>query len=239
MRTIFTTLLSFALFAAHASAQSSVAVSGETSVPPSSGAPAVAAIGGKTPLAPLRGKSPVAAARGKTIEIGLGYTYMSQPENQSKRVGLQGADASFTVGFSRLGIKADLGYARAANVLGTGSHSDVLSYLAGPVFHPISNRNFDIYIHALAGGARVSGPILTNGGVILLGGWATGYAWATGGGVKYWLSDSLAVSTGADFLRTAYYDPSLKLRGQYNLRTTATVIYYFGMRSGKMRWSSR
>ena len=68
----------------------------------------------------------MAAARGKTMEIGLGYSYVNQAESQSKRLGLRGADATFTIGYSRLGIKADVGYARAANVLGTGRHSDVL-----------------------------------------------------------------------------------------------------------------
>ena len=50
------------------------------------------------------------------------------------------------------------------------------------------------------GGAKVSGPILTNGGLILLGGWATGYAWAVGGGVEYRATDSMAIRTGADYL---------------------------------------
>jgi len=80
----------------------------------------------------------------------------------------------------------------------------------------------------LVGGARVSGPILTNGGTILLGGWTTGYAWAVGGGVEYWVTDSMAIRTGADYLRTSFYDSSLAVRGQSNLRTTATVVYYFG-----------
>jgi hypothetical protein len=177
----------------------------------------------------------VAAARGKTMEIGLGYSYVNQAENQSKRLGLRGADATFTIGYSRLGIKADVGYARAANVLGTGRHSDVLSYLVGPVFHPTIHRNFDPYIHVLVGGARVSGPILTNSGLILLGGWATGYAWAVGGGVEYWVTDALGIRTGADYMRTAYYDSSLVVRGQSNLRTTATVVYYFGRRSRRWR----
>jgi hypothetical protein len=74
-----------------------------------------------------------------------------------------------------------------------------------------------------------------NGGGILLGGWATGYAWAVGGGVDYWFSDSLAIRTGADYLRTAYYDPSLVVRGQSNIRTTATVVYFFGKRSQTWR----
>jgi opacity protein-like surface antigen len=83
------------------------------------------------------------------------------------------------------------------------------------------------------GGARVSGPILTNGGLILLGGWSTGYAWAVGGGTEYWVTPSMAIRTGADYLRTTYFDASLVVRGQGNLRTTATVVYYFGMRPRK------
>ena len=245
MRIIFSTLFCFLLCATGASAQSpNASASGEASAAVASGeAPAAdegsrtpaAAAGGKTPAAILRGNTPVAAARGKTIELGVGYSYVRPAENQSKRAGLQGADATFTIWFPRMGIKADVGYARASNVLGTGRHSDVLSYLAGPVFHPTTRRNFDTYVHALVGGAKVSGPTLVNGGSILLGGWAMGYAWAVGGGAEYWLTDSMAIRTGADYLRTAYYDSSLVVRGQGNLRTTATVVYYFGMRSRRRR----
>ena len=67
--------------------------------------------------------------------------------------------------------------------------------------------------------------------LILLGGWPTGYAWAFGGGVEYWVTDSVAIRTGADYMRTAFYDSSLVVRGQSNLKTTASVVYYFGMRS--------
>jgi hypothetical protein len=149
--------------------------------------------------------------------MGLGYSYLSQPGNQSNRLGLRGPDASFTIGFSRLGLTADVGYAQASNVLGTGRHSAVLTYLAGPVFHHTLHRRFDSYVHVLVGGAKVSGPILTNGGTILLGGWTTSYAWAVGGGVEYWATDSMAIRTGADYLRTAFYDSSLAVRGQSNL----------------------
>src|SRR5216684_1080092 len=76
--------------------RSSVAVArGEA---PASGAsgktPAAAAIG-KTPAPPATGKLPVPAARAKTIEVGLGSSSVTHAENQSKRVCLQGADASF------------------------------------------------------------------------------------------------------------------------------------------------
>jgi hypothetical protein len=244
MRTI-PALFCLLLCATPASAQSPIAAaSSETPLSASRDETPSAAASSKTPAAPIRseprvaavrGKTPAVAGKGKTIDVSLGYSRVSSGESFSNGMGLKGADASFTIRYSRLGIRADLGYVRAANVLGTGRHSDVLSYLAGPVFYPARHRNFDIYIHALAGGARVSGPVRLTGGGILLGGWATGYAGAVGGGVDYWFSDSLAIRTGADYLRTGYYDPSLVVRGQSNIRTTATVVYFFGKRSRTWR----
>jgi hypothetical protein len=180
-------------------------------------------------------QSPRPAATGQTIDVSLGYSYISHGDTLSNRVGLQGADASVTIGTSRLAIRADLGYARAANVRGTGRHSNVLTYLAGPVFYPTNRRQVDTYIHVLLGGARVTGPVPLNGGGFLLGGWATGYAWVVGGGVDYWLSDSMAIRTGVDYLRTGYFDSSLAIRGQNNIRTTAAVVYFFGRRSRTRR----
>jgi opacity protein-like surface antigen len=81
----------------------------------------------------------------------------------------------------------------------------------------------------------VGGPILTNDGTILLGGWTTGYAWAVGGGVEYWATDSLAIRTGSDYLRTSFYNSSLVVQGQNNIRTTAAVVYYIGKPSRKRR----
>jgi opacity protein-like surface antigen len=226
MRIIFPALFCSLLCTVPALAQSSIAgASGEATA---AAASAEAPLPPIRPVKPIRSKTPVAAAKGKTIEMGLGYSYVSQPGYQSKRMGLQGADASFTIGFSRLGITADVGYARASNVLGTGRHSAVFTYLAGPIFHHTVHHSFDSYVHVLVGGAKVSGPILTNNEVILLGGWTTGYAWAVGGGVEYWATDSMAIRTGADYLRTSFYDSSLAVRGQSNIRTTATVVYYFG-----------
>jgi opacity protein-like surface antigen len=226
MRILFPALFCSLLCTAPASAQSSIAgASGEASAAAASPETLLVPI---KPVKPTRSKTPVPTAKSKTIEMGLGYSYVSQPGNQSKRLGLQGADSSFTIGFSRLGITTDVGYARASNVLGTGRHSAVLTYLAGPVFHHTVHHSFDSYVHVLVGGAKVSGPILTNGGTILLGGWTTGYAWAVGGGVEYWATDSMAIRTGADYLRTSFYDSSLAVRGQSNIRTTATVVYYFG-----------
>jgi|ERR1700722_1122161 len=238
MRILFPALFCSLLCTASASGQSSIAgASGEASAAAASAATPLAPI---KPVKPITSKPPVATAKSKTIEMGLGYSYVSQPGNLSKRLGLQGTDASFTIGFSRLGITADVGYARASNVLGTGRRSTVLSYLAGPVFHHTVHRSFDSYVHVLVGGARVGGPILTNDGTILLGGWTTGYAWAVGGGVEYWATDSMAIRTGVDYLRTSFYDSSLVVRGQSSLRTTAAVVYYLGKPSrGRRRLAPR
>jgi opacity protein-like surface antigen len=233
MKMLFAALCCCLLCTAPASAQSSIAgASSEASATAASAEPPLTPI---KPVKPIRSNAPIATAKSKTMEMGLGYAYLSQPANRSKGLGLRGADASFTIGFSRLGITADVGYARASNVLGTGRHSAVLSYLAGPVFHHTVHRSFDSYVHVLVGGAKVSGPILTSGGLILLGGWTTGYAWAVGGGLEYWATESMAIRTGVDYLRTPFYDSSLAVRGQGSLRTTATVVYYFGKPSRRRR----
>ena len=231
MKILFSALFCTLLCTAPASAQSSIAgASGEAAAASAEAAPVPI-----KPVKPLRSEAPIATARIKIIELGLGYSYLSQPGNQSNRLGLRGPDASLTIGSSRLGLTAEVGYARASNVLGTGRHSAVFTYLAGPVFHHTVHRRFDTYVHVLVGGAKVSGPLLTNSGIILLGGWTTSYAWAVGGGVEYWATDSMAIRTGADYLRTAFYDPSLAVRGQGNIKTTATIVYYFGMRSRRWR----
>jgi len=174
-------------------------------------------------------QSPVAPATGRIIDIGLGYSYITRRGSLSNRIGLNGADASFTVGMtSHLAIRADLGYARAANVLGSGRHSDVFSYMAGPVLFLSTNRRFVPYLDGLVGGARVTGPIFLNGGGSPGAGFANEFAWAVGGGAEYWVSDSIAIRTGVDYLRTAYFDASLAIRGQNNIRTTASVVYFLG-----------
>lgn len=180
-------------------------------------------------------QSPLAPATGKTIDLGLGYSYVSQGENLSGPIGLNGGDASITIGYSRLGWKADFGYARSSNVGGTQTHSTVRSYLVGPVFHATFHHRFDTYAQVLVGAARVSGPVPLGGGSYLLGGWAEGPAWAVGGGVDYRVSDSIAIRSGVDYMRTTYFDSTAAVRGQGNIRSTVTILYSFVKRSRKRR----
>lgn len=81
----------------------------------------------------------------------------------------------------------------------------------------------------------VSGPVPLGGGSYLLGGWTTGPAWAVGGGVDYRISDSIAIRSGVDYMRTSYFDSTLALRGQGNIRSTVTILYSLVKRSRKRR----
>jgi opacity protein-like surface antigen len=178
---------------------------------------------------------PLAPATGKTIDLGLGSSYVRQGQNISGPVSLTARDANVTIGYSRFELKVDVGYARSAPLGGTGRRSAVLSFLAGPVFHPTIHRNFDTCVQVLAGAARVSGPVPLGGGRYLLGGWASDLAWAVGAGVEYRVTDAIVIRTGVDYTRTSYFDPSLTLRGQSNIRSTASMVYSFLWRSRRRR----
>jgi opacity protein-like surface antigen len=178
----------------------------------------------------------IPAGRSKSWDLSLGYTYVSHPATSSDRVSLNGFDASVTVELaSRLAIRGDVGYALSGNLLGAPAHSDVLSYLAGPVYYPVVRPKIDIYAQALFGGARVTGPVPVTGG-ILIGGYAERFAWAIGGGVDYQLSHSFALRGGVDYLRTEYFvGPSPTLQGQSNIRLTASIVCSLGSPPWKRR----
>lgn len=175
------------------------------------------------------------SGRAQSLDVSLGYAYINHAASPSRRISLNGVDAGATVGLSsRLGIRVDLGYARSAGgVLGAPTHASVLNYMAGPVFYPTVSRKYDVYVQALLGGARVSGPVPVSGG-ILIGGWANGFAWAVGGGVDHQLSDSIGVRAGVDYLRVGYLDPSLTIQGRNDVRATVAVVYF-----GSWPWKRR
>jgi hypothetical protein len=150
-------------------------------------------------------------------------------QSVSSPVGLTGGDASKHDRIFPLRAKSGSS-ARAANL--PGRHKEVLRYLRGPAFHPMVHRNFETYVQVLAGAASVSGPVPAWWGAYLLGGWACGLAWAVDGGVQYRVTDAIAIRTG---LRTSCFDLSLTLRGQGNIRRTASIVYSFLRRSGRRR----
>lgn len=178
-------------------------------------------------------QSPRAAAIGSHISASLGYSFTSLVVPSSSRIGLNGLDAALTIDvIPHLGARVDLGYVRASDVLNSGNHSDILSYLAGPVFYPVRRRKLAVYAQGLLGAARVTGAVpLSSGG--FLTGYVNQFAWAVGTGFEYRVYESIGFRIGADYLHTRYSDPSLVIRGQDNLRVNGSLVYFFGKRSSR------
>jgi len=138
----------------------------------------------------------------------------------------------------RVGATLEVGYLRASNVFGTGQSNSMLTYLLGPVFYPYRRSSFVTSLHALGGGARVAGVValLPNSGGFVKG-TVDDRAWGFGGGLEKWFKDSLAVRVDIDALHTSFFNISEQVHGEYDLRATWGVIYYFGQRrkSTKLR----
>jgi hypothetical protein len=178
-------------------------------------------------------QDPKAAAIGPQPELktGIGVAYLDFDVAPSARKRLLGLTSEMSLDLSRkVGVEAEVGYLRASNVFGTGRHSDILTYLAGPIWYP-KGRGFQPYVHGLVGLARVTGPFpvgpLTN--EELAHGMANKLAWELGTGVEFRLHGPMRVRIGADYLHSAYYGPLLQIRGQSNVRMTASIEYVFGI----------
>ena len=179
------------------------------------------------PCAALAQNPPVPAKR-VSFDAAAGYSYVNLPLAPKNRIGLQGADANFTVNFSpHVGFRADLGYVRGSDVFGSGRHADVLSYMAGPVITLVRGRRAALYAEGMVGAARVTGPVPDGTGGFLVGGYANKLAWAVGGGVEYKLTRSWAVRTGADYLHVVYFSPTQSIVGQNDVRAVVNMVYSF------------
>lgn len=174
-------------------------------------------------------QGPLVAGVGPVLEAGVGYSYLDAGvPSQTDKLGMNGVDLLGTADFSRrFGIHVDLGYARSFDAYNSHHSADLFSYMAGPVFYPMRKGNFNLYTHLLLGGARETGVNFEPNGQIILG-FANRFAWAVGGGVQYRISRSLAARVGVDYLRTEFFDSSVALQGQTNLKPSVSLIYTFG-----------
>src|SRR6516162_8961212 len=176
-------------------------------------------------------QAPLMTGTGPSIEAHAGFEYLQQPIATSSRIPMYGLDSGATIDVSRhFGVRLDLGYVRASDVLSSGHHSDILSYLGGPVYYPFTTSRMDTYVHFLAGGARVTGVVPSNQGQLITG-YANEFAWAGGGGFQIDISSATAVRVGGDYLHTSYFDPSGALHGQGNLRAVVSFVYVLGRNS--------
>jgi opacity protein-like surface antigen len=176
------------------------------------------------------GQGPVFSGTGPEIEAHGGFEYIGQQVPTATRVPMYGVNSGLTVGLlKRLGVRLDLGYARAGNVFDSGYHSDILTYIAGPVFYPVRTQRLSPYVQLLVGGARVTGAT-PNGQGGFVRGYANELSWAGGGGVEIRTSRKFALRVGADYLHTSYFDPTLSVAGQGNIRAVMSFTYYLGGR---------
>lgn len=171
---------------------------------------------------------PTAAGYSPAFNISSGFSVTNLSLPNSGRVALSGVNTSFSADSGKIfGAELDVGYARSANVAGSGRGMDALTYLVGPVFHLSRGRLLSTYAEVLFGGARIGGPVPS-----ATGGVATGHvhypAWAAGGGVEYHLSPAFGLRVNVDYLRTDFYNASLAVRGQNDIRVVNSLVYYFG-----------
>jgi len=201
-------------------------------VPPEAPPPPVFPVRLSNP--PAFAQAPLPAALAPAIETRVGFSTLSRVSSPNTRILFKGINASITGQSSeRFGATLEASYLRASNVFGTGHSNSVLTFLGGPVFYPYRRGTFVTSVHVLGGAARVAGVIvLTPSGGGYLKGTVGDLAWAFGGSVEKWFTDSLAARVDIGALRTSFYDSSMKITGDYGLRATWGLTYYFGGRKG-------
>ena len=171
---------------------------------------------------------PLPAGRSLGFDAALGYSYVRMTVPDSGKIGMSGPDATVTIDFlSRVGVRADVSYVRSGEVFGTGHHNDAISYMGGPVFYIVRERQATLYVQALLGEARLRGINFSQ-----TGGFLSGYdnkpAWSLGAGGQHRLTSSLSLRVAAEYLHTTFFDPRLAFRGTGSLRASVGVVYTFG-----------
>lgn len=188
---------------------------------------------------PAFAQVPLPAALAPAIEARVAFSALSRVSSSNNKILFKGINASVTgQSTDRFGATFETSYLRASNVFGTGHSNRVLTFLGGPVFYPYRRSGFVTSVHVLGGAARVSGVVVltpSTGG--FLKGTVDDLAWAFGTSLEKWFTESLAARVDIDTLHTSFYNSSVKVRGEYDLRATWGLIYYFGgrRRSAKFR----
>ncbi|HKW31438.1 MAG TPA: hypothetical protein VJN92_00425 [Candidatus Acidoferrum sp.] len=180
------------------------------------------------------------AALAPAIEARVGFSTLSRVSSSNNKILFNGINGSVTGQSSdRFGATFETSYLRASNVFGTGQSNSVLTFLGGPVWYPYRKSGFVTSIHVLGGASRVSGVVVltpSTGG--FLKGTVDDLAWAFGTGLEKWFTESLAARVDIDGLNTAFYNSSVKVSREYDLRVTWGLIYYFGGRKRAVKFHS-
>lgn len=181
-------------------------------------------------LQPLK-QAPHPTGYAPVFKFSAGYSVTNLGLPSSARVALSGANVSVSVDSGeRFGATLDLDYALTSNLFDSEHHADMLAYLVGPVFYPSNGDSVRTFIHVLVGGARVAAPFPNETGGLELG--HVNYpAWAVGGGAELRLSPSFGYRVSFDYLQSHFYNPSVAVRAQNDIRIVNSIVFYPGMPS--------
>jgi opacity protein-like surface antigen len=177
-----------------------------------------------------RAQGPVVAGVAPVLEGGIGYSYMQSTVPSQGSLAMKGLLLTASRDLNtHFGAKVEVGYFRSFDAFQTGRSADILSYMAGPVFYPVRRSKFSIHTQVLVGGARETGVNFESDGTLVRG-YVNHLAWAGGGGFEYRISEALSLRPEFEYLRTSFFNSSLAVEGQPNLRTTLSLMYTFGRR---------
>ena len=178
-------------------------------------------------------QGPVIAGVAPVFEGGVGYSYMQSNVPSQGNMTMKGGVLSGSGDLNtHFGVKLQVGYSRSFDAFQTGRKADILTYMGGPVFYPIRRPKFDIHTQMLLGGARETGVNFENDGTLVRG-FVNHFAWAGGLGFQYRITDALSLRPEVEYLRTSFFNSSVAIQGQTNLRTSLGLIYTFGRREQK------
>jgi hypothetical protein len=177
-----------------------------------------------------RAQGPAIAGVAPVIEWGVGYTYMKSNVPSEGNLPMTGVTVSGNADLNaRFGAKLEVGYSRSVDAFQTGRRADILTYMGGPIFYPVRRPNFSIHAQVLVGGARETGVNFESDGTLVRG-YVNHLAWAGALGFQYRFSSALSLRPEVEYLRTSYFDSTVTIKGQTNLRPSLSLMYTFGRR---------
>lgn len=177
-----------------------------------------------------RAQGPVIAGVAPVVEWGIGSTYMKSSVPSQGNMAMTGILLSGSADLNaHFGANVEVGYSRSFDAFQTGRKADILTYMGGPVFYPVRRPNFSIHVQALAGGARETGVNFESDGTLVRG-YVNHFAWAGGLGFQYRITPAFSLRPEVEYLRTSYFDSTVTIQRQTNLRTSLSFMYTFGRR---------
>ena len=175
-------------------------------------------------------QGPAIAGIAPVLEWGVGFSYMKSTVPSQGNIVMNGVLLSGSKDLnSHFGVKLEVGYSRSFDAFQTGRKADILTYMGGPVFYPVRQRKFDIHVQVLAGGARETGVNFESDGTLVRG-YVNHFAYAAGGGFQYRITPGLSLQPEAEYLITSFFNSSVAVQRQPNLRMSLSLLYTFGRR---------